>query len=330
MSGRQSIRCTAFPGTSNHAGAIGVVQLSGDVESALTALTGVARWPSGLLRLVDFAEIDRGLAFRLRSDNAVLMPHGGPRVRQRLLSHLRTLGVSIVNTAPGDPLAAFPEAADEIEAMALETAARLTSPLGLDLLLDQPRRWRDDPETPLNDDERARSVRLDRLITPPLVVLAGAANVGKSTLSNRLVGRSMSITADLPGTTRDYTAARINLGGLVVDWVDTPGLHDAAEPSEARAIELARILMERCELLIAMTDHEAPWPTLPRQPDLRIANKADLGGRDKAALSLSAATGQGVAQLVERVRIRLLDPADLNHAGRWAFHERLRQRCRNA
>ena len=66
----------------------------------------------------------------------------------------------------------------------------------------------------LSEEDLARSRRLNRLIEPPLVVVVGAANVGKSTLGNALVGRSMSIATDLPGSTRDYTSGRVELAGV--------------------------------------------------------------------------------------------------------------------
>jgi tRNA modification GTPase len=155
--------------------------------------------------------------------------------------------------------------------------------------------------------------------------LAGPPNVGKSTLSNALVGRSMSIAVDMPGTTRDYTAARIELAGLVVNWHDTPGLRKTGDAIEAKAIDLARRLMAHADLLIAVTDTEHDWPILPREPDVRLASKADLAGRGDADVSISALTGDGVSELVRLVRDRLLPPDDCIAARErpWLFDERL-------
>ncbi len=203
----------------------------------------------------------------------------------------------------------------------------------------------------LSEEDRARSRCLNRLIDPPLVVVVGAANVGKSTLSNALFGRSMSITADRPGTTRDYTSGRIELAGLVVDWHDTPGLRATDDPIERKAIDLARSLIEHADLLIALTDHEHEWPQLPRDPDLRVLNKIDLlpsppgrgagvsagdhaTGRSAVAdspwrgeglISISALQQTGLPQLVTAVRDQLIPPADLQHPGPWLFDDRLLQ-----
>ncbi len=314
--------CRLLVATSSQPGAIAILQLDGDVATVLRAATGIAQWPTGRARLTTLADIDRGIALRLTDKVAQLMPHGGPRVVQRLVAWLVDRGVELV--APDDvaPERVFPEATDRFEAMALAAVARAASPIAVDLLLDQPRRWRAATADCNPDAERAR--RLNRLIDPPMVVVAGPANVGKSTLSNALVGRSMSIAADRPGTTRDYTSGRIDLAGVVVDWHDTPGLRDSSDPIEVESVEIAMSLIARADMVVALTDHQQPWPLLARRPDLRVANKCDLGERgDSGDLSISAATGVGIAQLVLAVRDRLVPPEDITHPGPWLFDRRL-------
>ncbi len=320
--------CRVLPASAATPGAIAIFQLVGDVEPVLASLTGRSDWPIGAARLVHFADIDEGIAVRLGRDTAQVMPHGGPRIGQRLLAWFGEHGVVQVSPRELDPLAVYPEAADVYEALALAAVARAASPLAVDLLLDQPRRWRGAP-APLPGD-LARSRRLDRLIDPPVVVVAGAPNVGKSTLSNALLGRSMSIALDLPGTTRDYTTGRIDLAGLVADWHDTPGLRDTADPIEVRAIEIARGLLERADLIVAMRDAGTGWPLLPRRADLHVVNKLDLsrpragpGDEEAGALGISAVTGEGLAELVAAVRDRLVPPEDLEHPGPWLFDPRL-------
>jgi hypothetical protein len=288
----------------------------------LRALCGPADWPVGRLRLVGLGGVDRGLAGRIAPDVAQLMPHGGPRVVQRLAARLETLGVAALDDDRGpDPAALYPEAADRLEALALAAVAGAESPLAVALLLDQPRRWRTRPVPTAAD--RARGRRLDRLCRPALVALAGAANVGKSTLSNALLGRSMSIALDRPGTTRDYTSGRIDLAGLVVDWHDTPGLRPTDDPVEREAMEIAVRLLDRAELVVALADAGHDWPDLGRSPDLRVASKADLAPRPDADLAVSATTGAGLAELVRAVRDALVPPEDLAHPGPWPFDPRL-------
>jgi tRNA modification GTPase len=307
--------------TSNAPGAIGLIQVVGDIEPLLDQLRGRMGWPLGQVRRVSFADIDDGLAIRVRDDVALLMPHGGPRVMQRLHAELCRLGCSAKILDHPDPEALYPEAADPVEALMLIALARARSPLAIDLLLDQPRRWRDRPHFTKADEER--SLRLNRLIHPPSVVVAGPPNVGKSTLSNALIGRSMSIALDRPGTTRDYTTGFVDLGGLVVRWHDTPGWHRADDPVEQRAITLAQTLMADADLLVAMTDAAHDWPSLPRLPDLRLASKRDLGARPDANLAMSVHQPEDLATLVRTVRDRLVPADDLAHPGPWRFDPRL-------
>lgn len=321
--------------TANRPGAIAILQVIGDCLPVMRKITGVADWPLHRTRLVNLAGIDEGLAVRFSADVAQLMPHGGPRVVQRLTARLVELSAVLIaeQDIAIDPQHLYPEAADQIEALMLATLARARSPLAIDLLLDQPRRWRDWAlsSPPLSQNDLDRSERLNRLIQPPIVVLAGRPNVGKSTLSNALLGRSMSITLDMPGTTRDYTSGHIDLAGLVVEWHDTPGIRPTDDPIERRAIDLATKLLERADLLIAMTDPDHDWPDVSRAPDLRVLNKIDLRSATAWSsralqgpdLEISAHTGQGMPELVQAVRQHLVPLTDLENPQPWLFDPRL-------
>ena len=62
------------------------------------------------------------------------------------------------------------------------------------------------------------------------VVLVGPPNAGKSSLFNALTGRSEAIVSDLPGTTRDYLIAELDLDGVKCELIDTAGI-EVAGPS---------------------------------------------------------------------------------------------------
>ena len=310
--------------TAQRPGALAILQLVGDVVPVLEEIGGQAGWPVGRMKLANLADIDEGLIARLRDDGAELIPHGGVRVQQRLIKELQALGVEMVNADDCHLLDLFPEAEDEIEAIMLQALARAQSPLAVELLLDQPQRWRKvTPIASCTTQDEERWHRLNRLIDPPCVVVCGRANVGKSTLSNALMGRSLSLAADLPGTTRDYTAGRLDLAGLVVDWHDTAGLRATDDPVEQQAIDLSLRVMIEADLLIALTDAEHEWPKLPRPADIKVGSKSDLRPRGDADICISAVTGAGISEFVAHVRDRLVYPADLTDPNPWRFDDRL-------
>ncbi|MEZ6192928.1 MAG: GTPase [Phycisphaerales bacterium] len=324
-------------------GAVAVLQLYGpDVADVLSRMTGKNAWEPGRARLVDIAGIDRGLAVLVRNGvdgSAQLMPHGGPRVVQTILDKLADAGVPI-EPAP-DPLALYPEADSRIEADALAAVARAASPAAVDLLLAQPALWRQAvrEKQPIDRDQLLRDARvLDKLIEPPTVVVVGRPNVGKSTLTNRLMGKSVSLVADLPGTTRDWVGGLVELGAahnaIAVRWLDTPGLRDSDDSIEQRAIGLAREVIESADVLIAMRDPEHGWPedtALPRKPDVLVVNKVDdeVGAASwPDALTISAKTGRGVdglqRRIIDALGLSAVTPTDL-----WAFSETLRGYARS-
>jgi GTP-binding protein len=82
---------------------------------------------------------------------------------------------------------------------------------------EYPFAWAERGETRFVPDEswRAEPVRL---------VFAGRQNVGKSSLSNALLGQERSLVAELPGTTRDPVFARFEHAGVQYELLDTAGM----------------------------------------------------------------------------------------------------------
>jgi tRNA modification GTPase len=307
-------KVTAWLTTPNEAGAVSILHLSGDVKEILRSLTGLHEWRAGGMVLAAIDGIRDILCAMPAEDVALIMPQGGVRVVQRLAAAVQSRGVEVRTPRASPARVLFPEAGSAAEAMMLHALARAASPLAIDLLLQKGRIAV--PGSAITDEDRQRSKRLNRLIDPPLVVLAGAPNVGKSTLSNALAGRSLSIAMDLAGTTRDYTMARINVGGLVVNWADTPGRRNLATDSiERAAIEITDRLIAAADLLIALADSDSPWPEL--KAHLHVGSKADLKRRPEADLCVSALTGEGIEDLARLVRESLVPQRDLDRSGSW-------------
>lgn len=289
--------------TPRQAGAVAIIQCVGQQVAALGCkLSGRERLDIGRVYLAGLAGIDEGLVVLLREDVLQIMPHGGPRVVQKLDTWLREEGGQSVNTgrlresdnALSDQLSKlYPEASCELEARALHAVAKAASPAAVPLLLLQKQawsRWLKKHAHKTTRQEACESIlrqsdQLQHLLMPPSVVVAGPANVGKSTLLNLLTGKATSIVADLPGTTRDWVGSLIELdghsvglaGAVAVQWVDTPGLRASADAVEQAAVGLARDQIAGADVLIAMTDaaHAEDWPELGCEPDLYVVNKCE-------------------------------------------------------
>lgn len=355
--------------TANTPGAVAILQLhASDVASVLQDLTGRTKWVDRRAYLVPFADIDEGLAIRIDGQAAQLMPHGGPRVIQRLLDHLTNQLGCAYDPAP-NALELYPEANSPIEADMLDAIARATSPAAIDLLAQQPSLWLGlcQQAGELDQAQRqailSRSQTLNHLLTPPTVVVAGPANVGKSTLTNALMGKRMSIVADLPGTTRDWVGGLVELGfrgwdfgqgqqradpdtpnpqsptpksQIAVNWLDTPGLRESEDTIEQRAIALAKQQIEQAHVLIAMRDPDQPWPdttSLPRKPDLFVINKvddatspdSDAGRSPEHPLAISASQEINLDHL-QMIILNQLGLIDLPNKP-WAFTKKLLAWC---
>src|SRR6185503_1801312 len=116
-----------------------------------------------------------------------------------------------------------------------------------------------------------------------VVVIAGAPNVGKSSLFNAMLGRRRAIVTDVPGTTRDALEAVTEAAGWPIRLVDTAGLRDTTETVERLGIEVSREYVEQAHLVLACGDSEVSARAardavagLTRAPIVSVRTKADL------------------------------------------------------
>jgi tRNA modification GTPase len=151
----------------------------------------------------------------------------------------------------------------------------------------------------------ARHAPLGRHLTAPWgVVIAGAPNVGKSSLVNALAGYQRSVVAATPGTTRDVVTTRLAVDGWPVELADTAGLRAGAGSLEGQGILRARATAAAADLCLWVLDASAApvWPDVDSQAVRLVVNKVDLPpawdlATAEGAVHVSARTGTGLAEL---------------------------------
>lgn len=156
------------------------------------------------------------------------------------------------------------------------------------------------------------------------VAIAGAPNVGKSTLLNRLLNEERAMVSEIAGTTRDVIEERTNIDGILFRFLDTAGIRSTDDRLERMGIERTMESIRRAQLVIHLIDASAlaaavPEPDFTLRPDqklLTVANKID---RAPASLTLpeniigiSAKQGTGLDRLCEALR-RAVDTDALYH-----------------
>jgi GTPase len=162
---------------------------------------------------------------------------------------------------------------------------------------------------------------------PPVVVIAGRPNVGKSTLFNRLAGRRTALVADTPGVTRDRMEAEARLRGRLVRLVDTAGLEEAAPESLAGRMRAgSATAVEQADLVVFVIDaragvlpvdrHFAQWLRRSGREVLLVLNKAEGRAGESAVLdsyalglgepiAVSAEHSEGISYLMAEIAERL-------------------------
>lgn len=164
-----------------------------------------------------------------------------------------------------------------------------------------------------------------------MIAVVGAANVGKSTLVNALVGEKVTIVSPVVQTTRNLVRAILTEPRGQLVFLDTPGVHKAQHDLGKLMNRMARGAAEGVDIILLMLDSARPpreedegWMRRLLRPDaeghLLIAfNKCDKNRdftadyralwesltvekqrqRDVEWLRISAATGEGMKGLTD-------------------------------
>lgn len=104
----------------------------------------------------------------------------------------------------------------------------------------------------------------------PTIAIVGRANVGKSSLFNRLVGSQQAIVAREAGTTRDSVVGKVSYGRHTFWLVDTAGLKTAEDEFEATIQEQIEEATALADVIVVTIDATV----IPNDEDYAVAKKA--------------------------------------------------------
>lgn len=160
-----------------------------------------------------------------------------------------------------------------------------------------------------------------------MITIVGRPNVGKSTLTNTLVGEKVAIVTAKPQTTRNRICGIINRGDCQYVFLDTPGLHKSRSRLGDYMVNVARQSVSGVDAVLLLVEPIANIGAPEREllerigqmklPALLVINKIDTVRKEellsvmqlygaaypfKAIVPVSAKTGEGVDELFTLLR----------------------------
>ena len=97
------------------------------------------------------------------------------------------------------------------------------------------------------DDGRMKSEGIN-------TVIVGKPNAGKSSLMNLLLDEERAIVTNVAGTTRDILEERVKLGDVILNLVDTAGIHETNDIVENIGVNKAIEYADKCDFIIYVVD----------------------------------------------------------------------------
>ena len=157
-----------------------------------------------------------------------------------------------------------------------------------------------------------------------IITIAGRPNVGKSTLTNHLVGEKIAIVSNKPQTTRNRICGIVSRENTQFVFVDTPGFHKPRTKLGDYMVNAVRDSISDVDAILLVVE---PIPSVGAQeaalienikakhcPAVLVINKIDTVEKESllevisvysqaanfdAIIPISAKTGDGVEELLE-------------------------------
>ena len=159
-----------------------------------------------------------------------------------------------------------------------------------------------------------------------MITICGRPNVGKSTLTNALVGEKIAIVSDKPQTTRNRICAVVNRGDIQLVLMDTPGFHKPRTRLGDFMVSVVRESVADVDAVMLLVEPVASIGTQEQllieqikqsgAPAILVINKIDTvekrgllevmalysAAHDfDAIIPISAKTGEGLEELIQQL-----------------------------
>lgn len=168
------------------------------------------------------------------------------------------------------------------------------------------------------DDGRMKSEGIN-------TVIVGKPNAGKSSLMNLLLDEERAIVTNVAGTTRDILEERVKLGDVILNLVDTAGIHETNDIVENIGVNKAIEYADKCDFIIYVVDSSGRLDDadfqiidiLQQKKGVILMNKSDLNPvitvediqkkLNWECITFSNETKQGMKELENYVNNSFLD-----------------------
>lgn len=187
-----------------------------------------------------------------------------------------------------------------------EIEARLDFSDEGDVSEDLPEHWQGQlADLELDISTALASVESGRIVREGIrVALAGAPNAGKSSLINALAKSDIAIVSDEAGTTRDVREVPLDIDGQLFVLLDLAGLRETESRAEAEGIRRAEAEIASADIVLWLRAPDAQDVERPQTGArvITIGTKSDIGQISDVDLVMSTQSGQGLDDLISRLR----------------------------
>ncbi len=151
------------------------------------------------------------------------------------------------------------------------------------------------------------------------IAIVGKPNVGKSSILNRFLKEERAIVTDVAGTTRDTIEESIIYNGIVLNFIDTAGIHETSDIVESIGVEKSKKAIELADLVLMVIDNsrnidDEDITLINNIKDKNcyvLINKTDINNSiekdikailgDKKTIMISAKENKGINELLDTI-----------------------------